>query len=232
MELANREALIFDSDGVLVNSEVIHIAVERELLAELGLTYDYVTYVSRFVGLSNPDFYASLRADYAALDPDTLPDKCSNGFPDDFADRLLERTIPRMEAELTAIDGVAQLVKAFARPVAVASSAPIQRLTRKLTITGLKPLFEPHLYSADHVEHGKPAPDIFLHAAEKLGVPASKCAVIEDSVNGIKAARAAGMFAIGFTGGGHADPGLADRLTKAGAHEVVDNHETLAARCL
>jgi len=216
MQLTDCEALIFDSDGVLVDSEVINIAAERELLAEIGLTYDYATYVSRFVGLSNPDFYAALRADYAA--------QYAGHFPDDFGERLTARVWPRMEAELKPIDGVADLVRAFDGEVAVASSAPFARLKAKLTITGLVDLFEPHLYSADHVANGKPSPELFLHAAKQLGIQPQNCAVIEDSINGVRAASAAGMFAIGFTGGGHADAGLAGRLSANGARLLVGNH--------
>jgi beta-phosphoglucomutase-like phosphatase (HAD superfamily) len=219
--LAQCEAVIFDSDGVLVDSEVIHIAVERELLAELGLHYDYPTYLSRFVGLSNTDFRAALQADYSALGLGT--------FPEDFGDRLNAHTWPRMEAELAPIEGVSRLVEVLKGKVAVGSSAPIERLRKKLTLTALIGLFDPHIYSVDHVDHGKPAPDLFLHAAQQLGAAPHSCAVIEDSVNGLKAAKAAGMFAIGFVGGSHADDGLAARLKEAGADMIADSHDEIAA---
>jgi len=220
MQLSDCGALIFDSDGVLVDSEVIHIAVERELLAESGLAYDRQTYMSRFVGLSNPDFFAALKADFASHG--------LGAFPQDFDQRLHARTRPRMEAELAPIAGVAQLVEAFGGKVAVGSSAPLDKLQQKLTLTHLFSLFHPHIYSADHVAKGKPAPDLFLHAAQNLGVEPRKCAVLEDSVNGIKAAQAAGMLAIGFTGGGHADAGLDERLREAGANRIVGSHHELA----
>lgn len=216
MSIAHCDALIFDSDGVLVDSEVIHIAVEQELLAELGLTYDHETYLSRFVGLSNPDFYAELASDYEA--------RIGGSFPADFGSRLQKRIWPRIEAELRPIDGVARLVEAVGGKVAVGSSAPFERLTRKLDITGLSPLFSPHIYSVDHVPNGKPAPDLFLHAASQIGVQPDRCAVIEDSVNGVKAARAASMTPIGFVGGGHADAGLGERLKANGAAFVVSSH--------
>lgn len=216
MSFADCEAIIFDSDGVLVDSEVIHVAVERELLADLGLTYDHKTYLSRFVGLSDPDFYAELSSDYEVLIGGT--------FPTDFGSRLQDRIWPRLEAELRPIDGVTQLVEAFGGKVAVGSSAPLDRLTRKLDLTGLASIFSPHIYSVDHVLNGKPAPDLFLHAAKQIEVPANRCAVIEDSVNGIKAARTANMTPIGFVGGGHADDGLANRLRANGAAHVVSSH--------
>ncbi|MXO89626.1 HAD family hydrolase [Pontixanthobacter aquaemixtae] len=219
MNLADCGAIIFDSDGVLVDSEIIHIAVEQELLAELGLHYKIETYLSRFVGLSNPDFYSQLASDYAA--------RIGGEFPPDFGQRLQKRIEPRIEAELQPIAGVVQLVEAFAGRVAVASSAPIERLTRKLEITGLISHFTPHVYSVDHVKKGKPAPDLFLHAAEQIGVQPERCAVIEDSVNGVMAARAAGMTPIGFVGGGHADSGLRDRLLANGAMFVVSSHNEI-----
>lgn len=217
VKLSDFDALIFDCDGVLVDSEVIYIAAERALLAEIGLAYSREAYLSRFVGLSNPDYLATLKADFAKA----LPGK---PFPSDYGERLHASVWPQIEAELKPLGGVADVVREFEGRVAVASSSPLDRLRRKLTLTGLIPLFEPYIYSADHVEHGKPAPDLFLHAAEQLLVEPARCAVIEDSVNGIQAASAAGMFAIGFTGGGHADDGLADRLLASGARCVLSSH--------
>lgn len=216
MLLTDCEAIIFDSDGVLVDSEVIHIAVERELLAEIGLTYDHETYLSRFVGLSNPDFYLELASDYEV--------RVGKSFPVNFGSRLQKCVWPRIEAELSPIHGVQELVEAFGGKVAVGSSAPYDRLTKKLNLTGLASLFSPHVYSADHVQNGKPAPDLFLLAASQMGVLPEPCAVIEDSVTGIKAALAANMTPIGFVGGGHADAGLASRLEANGAVVVVSSH--------
>jgi beta-phosphoglucomutase-like phosphatase (HAD superfamily) len=213
------EALIFDSDGVLVDSEAIHIAVEKELLAELGLEYNHSEYLSRFVGLSNADFYSELASDFS--------ERVGGAFPTDFASKLQERVWPRIEGELRAIEGVERLVDAFCGGVAVGSSAPIGRLMRKLEITNLDFLFRPHIYSVDHVQNGKPAPDLFLHAARQLGVQPERCAVIEDSVNGVLAARAANMVPIGFVGGGHADARLGDRLRANGAAFVVSSHSEI-----
>ena len=94
-------------------------------------------------------------------------------------------------------------------------------LERKLKRTGLWEHFAPHVYSADHVVHAKPAPDLFLHAAAALQVPPADCVVLEDSVNGVIAARAAGMTVWGFLGGGHAHDGLGERLLAAGAELLV-----------
>lgn len=221
MRLADYDALIFDSDGVLVDSETIHVAVEREFLASLGLNYTHETYLSQFVGLSNADFYAQLRSDYASLTDDE--------FPPDFGERLQLLTWPRIEAELKSIAGVAALIEAFKGKVAVGSSAPFDRLKRRLALTGLTALFSPHIYSVDHVKNGKPAPDLFLHAAEQLKVTPKRCVVIEDSVHGVVAARAAQMIPIGFVGGSHADAGLKKRLLANGAEIVVSSHSEIQA---
>lgn len=220
MDVSQIEAIIFDNDGVLVDSEAIHVAVERELLAEMGLAYDLPTYMARFVGLANADFHAALASDHEA--------RLGTPFPDDFRSRLDARVWPRMEVELRALPGVQDLVSTFAGSVAVASSATVPRLHQKLELTGLTEVFAPHIYSADYVERGKPAPDLFQYAARKLSVAPERCLVIEDSLNGVRAGRAAGMLTIGFTGGGHVDAGHQARLFEAGAHHVIAHHDELS----
>lgn len=206
------QAIIFDCDGVLVDSEVIAITIEREHLAGWGLVYNNEIYISRFVGLHNRDYHAALRVD-ARERGIALP----AGFPD-----IIQAAIwKKFETDLKAIDGAFDLAISFEGPVAVASSSETDKLHRKLAMTGLAPAFGEHVYSSDLVTNGKPAPDLFLHAAERLATAPERCLVIEDSVNGVKAGRAAGMTVIGFTGGAHADQGLADRLTQAGAHRVA-----------
>lgn len=221
MRLNELAAVIFDCDGVLVDSEVIHIAAELELLANLGLVYERETYLTRFVGLSNADFHAALRSDYAELTGDE--------FPSNFDSQLDQMVWPRIEAELEAIDGVADLVRAFGGKVAVGSSSPYQKLLKKLEIAGLQSLFAPHIYSADHVKAGKPAPDLFLHTAAQLDVDPRRCLVVEDSVHGVLAAIAAGMTPIGFVGGKHCDVGLEQRLLANGAEVVVIHHSQIVA---
>jgi HAD superfamily hydrolase (TIGR01509 family) len=213
------EALIFDCDGVLVDSEAIAIRRERELLAEWGLDYDFETFVSRFVGLHNRDFHLALETDAA---------EAGLRLPNRFGALLQANNWKYYETELEPIAGVLDAVAAFPGPQAVASSSEADKLVRKLTITGLADTFAPHIYSSDLVKNGKPAPDLFLLAADALKVAPAGCVVVEDSVNGIRAARAAGMTAWGFTGGGHADAGLAGRLMQAGAHAVFPSHQGIA----
>ncbi|MEH6696891.1 MAG: HAD-IA family hydrolase [Hyphomonas sp.] len=215
------EALIFDCDGVLVDSEAIHVAVEMELLREMGLAYEWDAYLSRFVGLGVPEFHAALAEDYAALG--------QGPFPDDFGSRLHGRAWPRIESELTALPGAAALAGRFEGPCAVASSSITPKLRRKLALTGLSNTFAPHIYSADQVTRGKPAPDLFLFAADRIKTDPATCLVLEDSVHGVTSALAAGMTAFGFTGGGHADSGLSARLLAAGATATFPSHAAIMA---
>lgn len=112
----------------------------------------------------------------------------------------------------------------------MASSSTKEGLERKLRQVGLWDHFGGHVYSAEHVTNAKPAPDLFLHAAAQLGIAPVDCLVIEDSVNGVKAGIAAGMTVWGFLGGGHADDGLAARLTGAGAVKILSDWPDVARR--
>jgi len=215
------EAILFDCDGVLVDSETIYVEVEREHLARIGLHYELQTYMDRFQGLGSDDFWAALDRDHRALGKGPLPDG--------FGPRLDAATQDRIDRELAEIGGIRQLLEAHNGPRAVASSSRLHRLTHKLRHTGLFDFFDPHIYSGEQVANGKPAPDLFLFAAEKLDVAPSRTLVVEDSPNGVKAGLAAGMTVWGFVGGGHSHDRHADQLRAAGAHRVVDSHEDLAA---
>lgn len=213
------QAVIFDCDGVLVDSEVIYGAVEREHLSAIGLEYDELTYRQRFTGLNNPDFYRALHMDYAVLD--------KGPFPDSFRQSLTSAIQVRIDEELRTIEGIEELLDSLKRPMAVASSSSPKSLAKKLRQTKLDRWFDGHVYSGENVENGKPAPDLFLLAANQLGVDPSRCIVVEDSVNGVKAGRSAGMVVWGFTGGGHADPDLGKRLTDNGADEVFESFKDM-----
>ena len=119
------------------------------------------------------------------------------------------------------MSGIEAVLQALEGPRCVASSSAPDRIAHSLTRTGLIDAFDGHLYSATMVEHGKPAPDLFLYAAGMLETPARACIVVEDSPHGVAAGRAAGMHVIGFTAGGHCLPDHAERLIEAGADEVV-----------
>ncbi|MBL8558391.1 MAG: HAD-IA family hydrolase [Hyphomonadaceae bacterium] len=206
-------AVIFDCDGVLVDSEVLALEVELETLAALGLSYDLPTFRRRFLGMHDIAFRDALDADRRAVHG--LP------LPEDFLDVVHERRRAAVDARLTEVRGARAAVAALALPRAVASSTGTAFLERKLRKTDLWSLFAPHAYSADLVPRGKPAPDIFVYAASAVGVAPDSCLAIEDSANGVIAARAAGMRVWGFTGGGHCGPETADALHDAGAERVI-----------
>jgi len=183
------------------------------MLAEQGLSFEREDYVTRFMGLSYQAFH------------DVIDEEAKKRIGRPVSDRirgeLAARLRQTMIARLTEIPGAGAAVAGTPLLKAVASSSTKEGLERKLKQVGLWPHFEPHVYSADHVVNAKPAPDLFLHAAERLGVRPGECLVLEDSVNGVVAARAAGMRVWGFLGGGHVHDGLGNRLTAAGAERLV-----------
>jgi len=181
------------------------------MLAEQGLHFEPADYAVRFMGLSTDAYHA-------AIDEEA---KLRLGRPIAEAIRQSERLRAVMVAELTEVPGAGEAVAGLTLPKAIASSGSMGGMERKLKRTGLWEHFAPHVYSADHVVHAKPAPDLFLHAAAALNVPPADCVVLEDSVNGVIGAKAAGMTVWGFLGGGHATDGLGERLLAAGAGRLV-----------
>jgi beta-phosphoglucomutase-like phosphatase (HAD superfamily) len=206
------EAVIFDCDGVLVDSEVLVLEIEMCALAEIGLVYPEDEYRARFMGMSNEAFYRALETDHRARLGSDLPDgfraTCNARFRDVWH-RLQE------------VPGAFRAVSTVTLPKAVASSSTRDGLDRKLRKAQLWDVFAPHIYSADHVTHAKPAPDLFLHAAEALQVAPARCLVFEDSGNGVRAGRAAGMTVWGFVGGGHMSEAAGAGLIAAGAERLV-----------
>ncbi|MGI9168834.1 MAG: HAD family hydrolase [Caulobacteraceae bacterium] len=207
------DAVIFDCDGCLVDSEILALEVELQALAEAGMTYERAAFCRRFMGLTDAAFFAALDADRLAALGEPLPV--------DFRRRHDDALLSAVDERLVEVAGATAAVAALGRPKAVASSSHRVFLERKLRRVGLWEAFAPHVYSSDDVARGKPAPDLFLHAAAALGVPPGRCLVIEDSVNGVLAARAAGMTTWGLTAGGHIQAGDIARLRSAGAHATV-----------
>jgi HAD superfamily hydrolase (TIGR01509 family) len=206
-------AVIFDCDGVLVDSEVLIHAIELAALAELGMPYESAPFKARFLGMSNPDYYA-------ALDADAM-ERLGQPIRHLMQPKMKERVRKVFDEELQAVPGAGAAVASLRLPRAVASSSGVEALDYKLKKLGLWDVFAPHVYSAEHVARAKPAPDLFLHAATQLQIAPADCLVIEDSVNGVKAGLAAGMTVWGFSGGGHMDEALSARLADAGAHRLV-----------
>ena len=222
MDASRFEAVIFDCDGVLVDSEVLAIRGERRVLGEKGLHYSPAEYVRRFVGLHDDAFIDAVRVDYRSV--------LGKEPPVDLGDQVIAGRRDEMGA-LKAVDGAAmalRTVRELQKAMAVASSSRAHFLERKLKKTALWEHASPHVYSADLVAHGKPAPDIFIYTADKIGIAAKQCLVIEDSENGVKAGVAAGMTVWGFLGGGHCYDGHGQRLLDAGAASLIENFADLA----
>jgi HAD superfamily hydrolase (TIGR01509 family) len=208
--------LIFDCDGVLVDSEPLACQVDADVLTNLGLPYTADDIVRQFVGKSMSDMIARIEADHA------------RALPQDFAERINRALFARFETDLKPIAGVREAILALPHLRCVASSSVPERIALSLRVTGLADLFD-NIFSATQVARGKPAPDLFLHAAQQMGARPEDCLVIEDSPAGVQAAIAAGMRVIGFTGGGHCGPDHADRLRREGAPVVIERMTDLPA---
>lgn len=209
--------IIFDCDGVLVDSEPISLLRLTLGLNRIGVPIDVETVRVRFAGTSMASIMAHIVRDYAVT------------VPDDFVAAVKADTLRAFDAGLLAMPGVADAVAGLALPRCVASSSDPVRLAHTLGLTGLAPLFEGRIYSSTLVARGKPAPDLFLHAAASMGAPPEACLVVEDSVPGVQAARAAGMRVLGFTGGGHwAHDRTGADLVAAGAARVFDDFRLFA----
>lgn len=214
-------AVLFDCDGVLVDSEVISLRHELRALNAAGLEYEPQEFTRRFMGLTPEAFVEALQADSLH--------RLGRALPSAFFDALHADKQHALRTELQAVPQAADAISAWPGLKAAASSSSAQELLSKLTRTGLAPLLAPHIYSAEQVARGKPAPDIFLFAAAQLGAPPESCLVLEDSRNGVHAAVAAGMQVWGFIGGAHASPSLGADLLAAGASRVLDSHAAFIA---
>jgi beta-phosphoglucomutase-like phosphatase (HAD superfamily) len=214
------DAVIFDCDGVLIDSETIAHEVELEAMARLGLLFDSAKYKARFQGLAVRDWSVALDEDHCA--------QFGRPLPDGFIESLSAEITRRVLGDIRPIAGAVEAARAFSGLKAVASSSPKIELHGKIRGLGLWEDFAGHVYSGDDVERGKPAPDLFLLAAERLKVAPGRCIVIEDSVNGVRAGVAAGMTVWGFVGGAHCLPDHGQRLVDVGAGRVLPPMAELA----
>jgi HAD superfamily hydrolase (TIGR01509 family) len=189
MNTRSPDLVIFDCDGVLVDSERIAIKVDVEVFGRLGwhLTEDEV--VERFVGSS----WASIREQVEAYLERRLPDDWEDEVEPLYRQALAER--------LTPVDGIVEALDRIPLPSCVASSGSHDKMRFTLGLTGLYERFRGRIFSATEVARGKPAPDIFLYAAERMGARPETCVVVEDSAKGVAAACAAGMRVLAYAGG-------------------------------
>lgn len=210
------ELVIFDCDGVLIDSEHLACVAETRVFRRFGLDMADDFIVNHCIGLS---WASSLKL---------IEEHFHWTAPADCVLAVHEETHRIFETELKAIAGISDLLDQLTCRRCVASSSSPERLRHSLGLVGLYESLAPHIFSASMVKHGKPAPDLFLYAAAQMNVRPEACVVIEDSIAGVTAAKAAGIPVIGFTGGSHTGPHLDDRLRAAGAAAVVGDMTDVA----
>lgn len=205
------DLIIFDCDGVLVDSEIIAAEVESKLLTEAGYPIQAGDLAERFAGLTWRNILLQIEREADIPLQASLLDR---------SEKLLDERLAR---SVKGIAGVQAALSGLALPRAIASNSSEKRLSLMLRRVGLWDSFAPNVFSAKALGEGrsKPKPDVFLHAAVAMKADPSKTIVVEDSVHGIHGAKAAGMRVIGFTGASHSYPAHAGKLMDAGAETVV-----------
>jgi HAD superfamily hydrolase (TIGR01509 family) len=183
------ELVIFDCDGVLVDSERLAVKVDVLVLNELGWPVSEAEVIERFVGRSDRENRATIEA------------QLGRKLPAGWQEAVEERYRHEFAKELTPVDGVAEAIDRITLPICIASGATHDHLRYTLGLTGLYERFAGRIFSRDDVARGKPDPDLFLHAAERMAAKPAGCVVVEDSRPGVQAARAAGMRALAYAGG-------------------------------
>ena len=188
------KCIIFDCDGVLVDSESISAKVFREMASELGCNLDFETVRKQITGTSmkeNLKFFA---------------DCVGHALPDDFEMEFRRRSYEAFKTELKPVKGIHSLLEKITVPYCTASSGPKKKIRLNLTTTNLIDKFDGNIFSSYDIGSWKPEPGIYLHAAKQMGFQPNECAVIEDSLTGVKAAKAGGFDVFGFTQKGNEEP--------------------------
>jgi HAD superfamily hydrolase (TIGR01509 family) len=212
------DLVIFDCDGVLVDSEVLSVRGMLATLSGAGVPATEAMIARRF-GMKQKDILAHVAADTGMAIPDGV----------DAA--IWPATRALFEAELEPMPGVARFIERLGdRPRCVASSSSLERIRFSLTKTGLIDFFGENIFSSQQVTRGKPAPDLFLFAAERMGIAPERAVVIEDSIYGVQGARAAGMRAVGFLGGSHIQPLHDQALAASGAESAEPDYAAVERR--
>jgi HAD superfamily hydrolase (TIGR01509 family) len=204
--------VIFDCDGVLVDSERLAIRVDVDVLARLGWTISEAEAVERFVGLSMAQFR------------DRVESRIGRSLPDSWEEDFNRHLRAKFVSELRPVEGIVEALDAINDETCVASSGTHEKIRFSLSLTGLYERFKGRIFSAAEVSRGKPAPDLFLHAAERMGAVPRQCVVVEDSAPGVIAALAAGMRVLAYAGG----VTTAEKLSQPGA-VVFDDMRQLPA---
>ena len=196
--------IIFDCDGVLVDSERLSHSVLMDMLAEYGQPISLQDTFDLFMGTSEEKGLA------------VLSELIGRPAPLDFSSTFRDRTFEAFKRSLAPIPGITDVLQSLKHPYCVASNGPREKMRFTLGLTGLLPHFDGRLYSAEDVARPKPAPDLFLHAAHAMGADPRSCVVVEDSSTGVTAAKAAGMYVLGY-----AAMGQEAKLLSAGADQVL-----------
>jgi HAD superfamily hydrolase (TIGR01509 family) len=211
------QLVIFDCDGVLVDSELLACRIVAEKLAAAGfpVTTEYVT--EHFVGVADSEMYP------------LLEEKFGQPISDELRQAIIRDVTQALASELEPTAGIHDALEEIPMRKCVASSSNARRVRQSLARTELLEFFDPHIFTADQVSRGKPAPDLFLYAAEQLQVPTHECIVVEDSRAGVQAAVSAGMPVLGYIGAGHCGADHGRLLREAGARCVFGSMQDLPA---
>jgi HAD superfamily hydrolase (TIGR01509 family) len=209
----------FDCDGVLVDSEIIAAEVDSKLLSEAGFTITAAEVTQRFAGLTSGAIH------------DIVEKEIGHSLPPDFMQRQKETLDTRLARDLKAVPGVEAMLDKIDGPRCICSNSSTERLTLELKKVELIDRFRPYIFSAVEVgdKQPKPAPNVYAHAAREFGVDPREMVVLEDSIFGVMAAKAAGARVIGFTGGRHTWAGHADLLIEAGAETAIHRFDDFPA---
>ncbi|MDD3181373.1 MAG: HAD family phosphatase [Alphaproteobacteria bacterium] len=210
------DLIIWDCDGCLVDSEVIACAIPAALATASGYPITTEEYIERFAGKSAGNGASDLvgEAGYEQLDAA-------------FHEKVYQETLRGFTDHLKPIEGLAAVLSGLHNPMCVASGSSVERNRHALTIVGLLPFFDGRIFCSSQVAQGKPAPDVFLFAAQQMGVAPAQCLVIEDSVPGVQAAKAAGMTVFAYLGGSHVSESWRERIKAEKPDSIFDDMPAL-----
>lgn len=219
MTMKNLELVIFDCDGVLVDSEIIGINLTLDILREYGCKVSKEEFSASYSGMAWSNFIKKINIDLNV----SIPSEANNDF--------YNRLIKAFNEKLRRIEGTKEVIANIKKPMCICSNSKVEQIRFMLELTGLGDFFTDVIFSAATLGESrcKPKPDIFLLAANYFQVAPEHTLVIEDSVTGVTASRAAGMFTAGFIGGSHTYPQHAERLHQAGADVIITSMYELPA---
>lgn len=217
------DLVIFDCDGVLINSEEIILDTEIAFVEKfVNFKIDKEDFVGKFTGLAEDKWIDAI---HQLQDP-----PYSRPILSEDLDSLKDQMHRLVMKHVRPVTGISNFLERSSVPACVASNSGFENLKTKLKTVGLIDFFKDNIFSADQVSFGKPEPDLFIYAAKQMGVSPDRCLVIEDSSNGVKAARTAGMKVLGFIGGGHCSKAHGDILMACGADMIIKHFSEIYER--